>query len=630
MADNRQPFQYGPVVSRGFGRASPFGRMDSVDSDLDELGKPLELPPVTASQPLDTSCSSDSSMASETTKSCVSSAQVSKMPDGLIRHVVWSMDRCSRSNFLDAEFKRIHDFDGRYYSHQKKDASKLPQNIQKNRYLNVLSYDEWRVKLHEIPGVIGSDYINASWITDIEGDEAKDKHRFIATQGPMTDYLQDFWRMIWENSVNIIVFLGKEIEKGYRKVDRYWPDGDSKNSLSQNPWDKNRFDSFFSSFNQPEVHKKDMVLPPFTIEALKEEVVQDCEIVKRTFRLKNSNFPDKERVVYQFQYGGWPDQGSPASSHDVRTLINEIRTLHDKDEKPGPIVVHCSAGIGRTGAFCTIYVYIQNILMYMDRMEPDELEKVKRESRRKAEANDSESSPHQDRDYGPDVLSFNISATVLSLRRRRVGMVQNPDQYKFCYKAIVDELREQEFLPPPKDLPEPTFESEATSSNSVIPVLEVNANYVEDLERTRFSSSSSLMTSSGFGSLSVASQIRQLSKNPKPAEKTSSRPLSMTSPTGNPLLSGSTGVRCGSDFGSDSDNDDFQLTLDFGRSPPQGFSKVSRQVHLPQEYDKSSTNIAGDLVRMDDDDDDVFSCNPVPPNSFSDFSRSSSSSSEFK
>jgi len=552
-----------PHVPRSFGLISSFGGDD--DDVDDRLAAPLVVPGSSSSslsaaapaaaavQPTtppptrpDPTKPAPPAPVSEVTPA-VSPEEVSGLPKDLLGGLcVWQLDKHSKGSSVDDEFKYIFETDKRKRRVCK--ASNLPENVQKNRYLNVPCDDANRVILSST-GVPGSDYINASWIRDIEGDEEV-KNVFIATQGPMTEYLKDFWRMVWETNANVIVFLGKEIEKGNRKVDRYWPDGDSEHSLKQLPWEKYRYDSFFPSYNRVEVHKKNMVLTPFTIEAINEEAIEGCQIVKRTFLLSNSK---ETREVYQFQYGGWPDNSAPKSSVDIRTLVNDVRAIHLKDEVPRPIIVHCSAGIGRTGAFCTIYIYVQNILRYMERMKTcGILDKVREESRRRAEELSSASSGRvsgfsvsgggktdltssaalRDR----NVLSFNICRTVLSLRQCRIGMVQNPEQYKFCYKALVDEVREREFLPPVAEEPsDSVINKEALTSHSVIPVFP-DRRIEEDVNRSNFGATSSLLCSSGFASMSIASQMRQLSSSPTKRSEKIRKPLP-TDFSGNTFLS---------------------------------------------------------------------------------------------
>jgi len=216
------------------------------------------------------------------------------------------------------------------------------------------------------------------------------------------------------------------------------------------------------------------------VEAVSEMIVDNLEIVQRTFRLKNTDHPEEpERDVYQFQYGGWPDNGAPKDSVAIRYLVRKVRSLQEKivgslqgDTEP-PIIVHCSAGIGRTGAFCTIYTNMQIMDAYIKKHTEDgTLEDIiKAASEKKQHKVDNDNlrmssvllksrlsctsydenancATADRKSLSTEPLSFNIYQTVLSLRRCRAGMVQSPDQYIFCYKAIIDEARAQNLLPP--------------------------------------------------------------------------------------------------------------------------------------------------------------------------------------
>jgi len=360
-------------------------------------------------------------------------------------------------------------------------ASQHPDNVDKNRYTNIPSYDVTRVCLKKLEGQEHSDYINANWISGIKENEVKDDHSFIATQGPIPLTYQDFWRMVWETNAKYVVFLGREIEKGMLKVDHYWPDVDPEKAIAKLPWEADPIfgasHTLYGSYPVGSV----MTGPYMTITAVKEELIDIPGVVKRTFLIAETKNPDVKREVYQFQYGGWPDNGAPSNSEPIRNLVKHIRTARGND--PAPIIIHCSAGVGRTGAFCTIYTHVQRILHYVERQE-DKLssqgspvkksrdegtgssietlqnsgtvlknnltgsQRIHREDSCSCNS-PSSVSPLEESSYINDEqpLTFNIFETVLSLRKCRSGMVQNLDQYMFCYKAIIDELRLHNLLP---------------------------------------------------------------------------------------------------------------------------------------------------------------------------------------
>lgn len=244
----------------------------------------------------------------------------------------------------------------------------LPHNHAKNRYSNVLPLEKTRVVISK--DTDGSDYINASYINgQIPGSDKA----YICTQGPTKNTVDDFWRMIWEQNTSVIVMLTKEIENTKPKCSRYWPEDE-----------------------QQEVHGKLRV----TVENV--EVVG--EVVVRTMRLEDTRQKDSGRTITQYQYTSWPDHGLPVST----TAFLELVRMVDKQKKVGPIVVHCSAGIGRSGTFCTVH---STIVKYRHDLtiKPD-------------------SSP-----------SFDILHTVIYMRQQRPGMVQTKEQYMFCYLSIDEE-----------------------------------------------------------------------------------------------------------------------------------------------------------------------------------------------
>lgn len=243
-----------------------------------------------------------------------------------------------------------------------------PCNHPKNRYSNVLPLEKTRVVLSK-DGADGSDYINASYINgQIPGSEKA----YICTQGPTKNTIQDFWRMIWEQNSTIIVMLTKEVENTKPKCARYWPED-----------------------GQSELHGR------FRVTQENTETVG--EVVIRTMLLEDTR-DGLNRTVTQYQYTSWPDHGLPVST----TAFLELVRMVDKQKKSGPVVVHCSAGIGRSGTFCTVHSTIA---------------KYKHDLATK-----------------PDVQpAFDILHTVIYMRQQRPGMVQTKEQYMFCYLSIDEE-----------------------------------------------------------------------------------------------------------------------------------------------------------------------------------------------
>lgn len=288
------------------------------------------------------------------------------------------------------------------------EAQKL-YNREKNRYTNILPCDSTRVKLAAVEGIEGSDYINANFI---DGELNGSERAYIATQGPLMHTRCDFWRMVWENSCTTIVMLGKERENDRVKVDRYWPEPGPEGALT------------FGTLIVRGVGQEDDVGRGITVR-----------------RLELVNTPSNEvRPITHYQYEGWPDHGVPTSAKPIRHLIHLIEKEKGTDfngdynsdqsdddtssncssssnyseRSTSPVVVHCSAGVGRTGTFCTIHMLLVRL--------------------------------HKEMRKGT-VARLNLYNTVLKLRRQRPGMVQQQEQYIFCYEALAEEAEELGLLP---------------------------------------------------------------------------------------------------------------------------------------------------------------------------------------
>jgi len=232
-----------------------------------------------------------------------------------------------------------------------------------------LAPEATRVKLGERDG---SDYINANFINgQIPGSE----RAYIASQGPVQAILVDFWRMMWETNSCVILMLTKEVENARLKCDQYWADSDA----------------------------------PLVFENLKvtlKESTEKDELTTRTLLLENTE-KSESRVIHQFQYLAWPDHGVPVSTTAFLELSVAAEAANDTK---GPILVHCSAGIGRTGTFCAIHSTLKKVELQLK--EESEEPKV------------------------------NIAEIVLELRKQRPNMVQTVEQYEFCYLAINDGVKQ--------------------------------------------------------------------------------------------------------------------------------------------------------------------------------------------
>nr|XP_015102977.1 tyrosine-protein phosphatase non-receptor type 22 isoform X1 [Vicugna pacos] len=193
-------------------------------------------------------------------------------------------------------------------------VAERPQNIKKNRYKDILPYDHSRVELSMITSDEDSSYINANFIKGVYGPKA-----YIATQGPLPTTLLDFWRMIWEYSVLIIVMACMEFEMGKKKCERYWA----------------------------EPGEMQLQVGPFSITCEAENRKSDYTI--RTLKAK---FNSETRTIYQFHYKNWPDHDVPSSIDPILELIWDVRCY--QEDNSVPVCIHCSAGCGRTGVICAI------------------------------------------------------------------------------------------------------------------------------------------------------------------------------------------------------------------------------------------------------------------------------------
>jgi len=269
-------------------------------------------------------------------------------------------------NGFDLEFTHIEKKTERELYHGDYRSALKHCNRDKNRYSNVLPLERSRVVLETIDGIEGSDYINASFVRG----ETPGTETYICTQGPLQNTVDDFWRMVWEQDCNVIVMLTKEVENLKVKCFRYWPDGESR------------------------------LCGRLRVSVLSEE--STSELIIRTFTLEDTQ-TGVGRTVVHYQYVSWPDHGLPVSTSAFLELVRMV----DKQKRTGPIIVHCSAGIGRSGTFCTVHNVITKFRL--DAAKSD----------------------------APPV--FNIMQTVIFMRGQRPGMVQTKEQYMFCCLSIEEE-----------------------------------------------------------------------------------------------------------------------------------------------------------------------------------------------
>uniref|UniRef100_A0A672L1X2 protein-tyrosine-phosphatase n=1 Tax=Sinocyclocheilus grahami TaxID=75366 RepID=A0A672L1X2_SINGR len=261
---------------------------------------------------------------------------------------------------MEQEFKRL----ANAKAHNSRFVSaSLPCNKFKNRLVNIMPYETTRVCLQPIRGVEGSDYVNGSFI-----DGYRQQRAYIATQGPLAETVEDYWRMLWEHNSTIVVMLTKLREMGREKCHQYWPSDRSA-----------RYQYFvvdpMAEYNMP-------------------------QYILREFKVTDAR-DGQSRTVRQFQFTDWPEQGVPKSGEGFIDFIGQVHKTKEQFGQDGPITVHCSAGVGRTGVFITLSIV---------------LERMRYEG------------------------VVDIFQTVKMLRTQRPAMVQTEEQYQFCYRAALEYL----------------------------------------------------------------------------------------------------------------------------------------------------------------------------------------------
>lgn len=250
-----------------------------------------------------------------------------------------------------------HSFYSLPYESPEKTKTTSLLNRKKNRYDNILVYDDNRIVLRnsaDPPRGFGpldvrdrlNHYINASPIDD----------QYICSQAPLPNEFSNFWKMIWQEKIDTIVMLTKLIEKKTIKAHKYWPD-----------------------INQT-----------ITFDKISVTCIKVCSCSKvndyyvRTFLLKKNN--EESRIVTQYKYFGWSDHSVPANITGIKNMYHMLCSIK------GKMLIHCSAGIGRSGVLVSALIHHKN--------------------------------------------KKSIHSIVKHIRTKRPGMVQTEEQYNFIFKLI--------------------------------------------------------------------------------------------------------------------------------------------------------------------------------------------------
>ncbi|KAM7541752.1 hypothetical protein Aperf_G00000000560 [Anoplocephala perfoliata] len=326
------------------------------------------------------------------------------------------------NNGLYKEYEAIDSGSGFTWHH-----ANMELNKPKNRYANVIAYDHSRVLLNQLPGVPCSDYINANFL-----DGYRRPNAYIATQGPLPETFGDFWRMIWEQNSRVIVMMTKLEERSRLKCDQYWPSRGTEiyqiypENAPRNP------SADYTALSVTLLESTDYAY--YTIRTFNLQKMVPVAMANNansqsrqggcTNEMENLQPLSEPRQIKQFQFTAWPDCGAPEQPQPLLLFVRQVyqaRQVFGQQQSQkvqengipggrsssnmsrlGPTVVHCSAGVGRTGAFIVI---------------DSQLDRIRSEK------------------------TVDIFGTVSRMRTQRNFMVQTDQQYAFLYEVMVEAVQ---------------------------------------------------------------------------------------------------------------------------------------------------------------------------------------------
>ena len=307
---------------------------------------------------------------------------------------------CKSAKSYEDEFRALKDFSESLSGLAEFSTSigDLDENRKKNRYKDILPFNATRVILND-----NDDYVNASYIKGASGSNA-----YIATQGPLPHTLIDFWRLVVQSEVQVIVMACNEMEAGKHKCERYWTH-DYVTADEQSPKPRT-----FGPFSVTLMKCRE-ICPDFLVRTLrlrwtkkkkkKRSRKDELEDGEEEDEDEDQEDETEERTVCQFHYSAWPDHGIPAQ---VKPLLEMVRLIRDcQSSETLPVLVHCSAGCGRTGTICAID-FIWGLLR-----------------------------------TGKLTRDFSLFNLVKDMRRQRFAMVQTLDQYILVHRAVKELFLEQ-------------------------------------------------------------------------------------------------------------------------------------------------------------------------------------------